>query len=246
MSIEAVGWALNVPVGGNEKVVLLGIANHCRPDGTEAWPSLETLARYAACDRSTARRNLRKLEEAGWIVRSGEGPRGTVSWSLPGGWQNATVAPVPAGGGTSAPEGVAPAPPEPSLEPSGVARATARTPARGPLSPEELRALTEVQRHVLIRLREVAAAKRARLVERAALEACAAFPDRDLMHEATQLHWWHTEGRGRNRRVLDLNAGWRNWLRGAPPAGGGGQRRPRPGSGASAMDFARLAIEESS
>ena len=113
MSVEAITWALRVPVGGNAKVVLLGLANHAHPDGSESYPALNTLAEYAACDRSTARRNLRLLLDSGWIVEDGKGPKGQTKFRLllEGGWQNAT-------GGASASGGVAPMPPEPSLEPS--------------------------------------------------------------------------------------------------------------------------------
>lgn len=82
MSIEAVHWALDVPVGGNAKVILIGIANHARPDGTGSYPSLDTLAEYAHCDRATVWRNLRKLEGDGWIERIGKGPQGQTSWRL--------------------------------------------------------------------------------------------------------------------------------------------------------------------
>lgn len=82
MSVEAVAWALNIPVGANMKVVLIGLANHAHADGTDAYPSLDTLARYAHCDRSTARRNVRKLAEENWIVEAGEGPRGQTRWTL--------------------------------------------------------------------------------------------------------------------------------------------------------------------
>jgi hypothetical protein len=113
MSVEAITWALRVPVGGNAKVILLGLANHAHPDGTESYPALDTLAEYAACDRSTARRNLRLLRDSGWIVEDGKGPKGQTKFRLllEGGWQNAT-------GGTGARGGVAPMPPEPSIEPS--------------------------------------------------------------------------------------------------------------------------------
>lgn len=82
MSVEAFSWALNVPVGGNMKVMLLGLANHAHPDGTEAYPALDTLATYGYCDRSTARRNVRKLVEDGWIVVAGEGPAKQVKYTL--------------------------------------------------------------------------------------------------------------------------------------------------------------------
>lgn len=82
MSIEAMTWALSVPVGGSEKVVLIGLANHAHPDGTNAYPSIQRLAEYAHCDRRTAQRNLRKLVDAGWIVQAGFGPSRKVRYRL--------------------------------------------------------------------------------------------------------------------------------------------------------------------
>lgn len=122
MSIEALHWALDVPVGGNAKVVLIGVANHAKPDGTGSYPSIDTLAEYAHCDRSTARRNLRKLEAEGWISSTGTGPRGTICWSLvlarkggempPGNLPS----PRPQGVATGVATRVAPVPPEPITE----------------------------------------------------------------------------------------------------------------------------------
>lgn len=112
------GWALGVPVGGNQKIILLGLANHAHPDGSEAYPTLDRLAAYARCDRSTARRNVRKLIADGWVVEDGAGPKGQAKYRLQiGGLQNATpespagVAKRPEGGGTAVL-------PEPSIEPS--------------------------------------------------------------------------------------------------------------------------------
>lgn len=116
MSVEAVAWALNVPVGGNQKVVLLGLANHAHHDGTGAYPSLDTLARYAHCDRSTAKRNVRKLRDAGWIIEEGRGPHGQVAYAMRMGAREQGGQNAP--GGTGAPPGGALAPPEPSIEPS--------------------------------------------------------------------------------------------------------------------------------
>lgn len=96
------------------KVVLLGLANHAHPDGRESYPVLETLARYAHCDRSTAKRNVRKLSDAGWIKNDGYGPKGQAKYRLAmgrpfdKGGQNAP-------GGTGDDRGGALAPPEPSL-----------------------------------------------------------------------------------------------------------------------------------
>jgi hypothetical protein len=146
MSVEAFSWALTVPIGGNAKVILLGLANHAHPDGTESYPALDTLAKYAHCDRSTARRNVRKLLAEGWIVEDGHGPRGQVKYRLPvaeRGGGNLTprqsgreVAPGARGGGTSARGGVAPVPPEPSIEPFDIepVREGARERAQAPPS----------------------------------------------------------------------------------------------------------------
>lgn len=104
-------WAFTVPVGGNAKVVLLGLANHAHPDGSNAFPSLDRLATYAHCDRSTARRNTRRLEADGWVKRDGLGPQGQTNWTLAmtdEGFEG--VAPAPGEGVAPAPEGVAPAP----------------------------------------------------------------------------------------------------------------------------------------
>lgn len=119
MSVEAFTWALSVPVGGNAKVVLLGLANHAHPDGSESYPVLDTLARYAHCDRSTARRNVRKLAADGWIVEDGTGPKGQTKYRLAMGVaERHPVAESAARGGTGDAGGVAPAPPEPSTQPS--------------------------------------------------------------------------------------------------------------------------------
>lgn len=68
MSVEVMSWVLHFsPASGTEKVILLGIANHASIDGSNAWPSLATLATYARVDQRTVRRTLRALEEAGLI-----------------------------------------------------------------------------------------------------------------------------------------------------------------------------------
>lgn len=114
MSIEVVSWALRVPVGGNAKIMLLGLANHAHPDGTEAYPSLNTLAEYGHCDRSTARRNLRKLADDGWISEDGLGPAGQTKYRLAIGGKMPRGQNVQ-GVASDTPPGVAPMPPEPSL-----------------------------------------------------------------------------------------------------------------------------------
>lgn len=77
MSVEAISWALNLaPVprdrGGKRnpacKAVLVGLANHAGPDGTEAFPSVRTLVRYTDLSERTVRTALDRLA-AGGIIR---------------------------------------------------------------------------------------------------------------------------------------------------------------------------------
>lgn len=64
MSIEAVALVLNHSAAkGTTKLVLLGIANHDGDGG--AWPSVNTLARYANVDARTVRRSIRELQRMG-------------------------------------------------------------------------------------------------------------------------------------------------------------------------------------
>lgn len=65
MSVEAISAVLhNSKAKGTTKLVLIGIANHEGDGG--AWPTLETLGKYAACSRSTVKSAIR------WLVEHGE------------------------------------------------------------------------------------------------------------------------------------------------------------------------------
>jgi hypothetical protein len=67
MSIEAMNWVLTQsPTSGDDKVVLLGIANHDGDGG--AWPAIATLATYARKSERTVQRILQRLAEGGHIV----------------------------------------------------------------------------------------------------------------------------------------------------------------------------------
>lgn len=71
MSVEAISWALNLaPVTSpTSKLVLIALANHARPDGTAAFPSVETISRYTCLSERAIRHHLDALEEAGVIRR---------------------------------------------------------------------------------------------------------------------------------------------------------------------------------
>jgi biotin operon repressor len=83
MAIECMVWALEQDgLKTNEKFVLLGIANHSRPDGKNAFPSLDTLARYTALSVSTVQRAINALCEKGVLVKDSGGGRKSNTYTL--------------------------------------------------------------------------------------------------------------------------------------------------------------------
>lgn len=67
MSIEAMNLVLNhSKATGRAKLVLLGIANHFGDNG--AWPSIETLARYANASERSVKRDIQELIELGELT----------------------------------------------------------------------------------------------------------------------------------------------------------------------------------
>lgn len=212
MSVEAITWALRVPVGGNAKVILLGLANHAHPDGTNAYPALDTLAEYAACHRATARRNLRELEEAGYIEREGEGPKGQHRWRLMiGGRKTRPVAPASEGGDTGVREGVAPVLPEPSMEPSNRTGDTkSANNAADSLPddfPEELKPHARVVYRLLVK---VAEQHGARVVKPLALgRVMMGRPRKPFVKAAHDFAAWAADP---PRPIRDVVASYRRWI----------------------------------
>jgi hypothetical protein len=67
MSIEVMTTVLNhSKATGRAKLVLLGIANHQGDQG--AWPSIETLARYANSSQRSVMRDIQELERLGELI----------------------------------------------------------------------------------------------------------------------------------------------------------------------------------
>lgn len=85
MSFESVAWALEQPVGGTQKIILIGIASHADRYGDNAWPSIETLAKYAAVNIRNARQAINALVESNYIFReiNGGGSRKTLPHMRP-------------------------------------------------------------------------------------------------------------------------------------------------------------------
>ena len=117
MSVHVLSWVLRHSEErlGN-RLVLLVLADHAAEDGTEARPSVATIAREARLSERQVQYALRHLQEVGAIQDEREGPKGVrvyrVTMLPPGG---AISAP---GGAISDAEGVQPIAPESSLEPS--------------------------------------------------------------------------------------------------------------------------------
>jgi len=100
MSVEAISWALNLaPVPRDSrgkrnpayKAVLIGLANHAGPDGTGAFPSIQTLVRYTdlsertvvtALDRLEAEDTIRPCDPAIVAARIKRADRRPQGWDL--------------------------------------------------------------------------------------------------------------------------------------------------------------------
>ena len=68
MSVETLAIVLHHSrATGTAKVILLGIANHDGDGG--AWPSIDTLARYANCNHRNAKRHIKALVDLGELRR---------------------------------------------------------------------------------------------------------------------------------------------------------------------------------
>jgi hypothetical protein len=77
MSIAVMNWVwANSPTSGNERLVLLALADACsRDDGTGCWPSAATIARKANISDRTVRRVIARLEAEGHVVAHRGGAR---------------------------------------------------------------------------------------------------------------------------------------------------------------------------
>ena len=73
-------WA-NSPASGNERLVLLALADACaRDDGTGCWPSAATIARKASISDRSVRRVIARLEAGGHVtVHRGGGRAGSTN-----------------------------------------------------------------------------------------------------------------------------------------------------------------------
>lgn len=66
MSVRALTWAFERPISGNEKVVLLALADHADERGI-CWPSIAKLSERSCVSERTVQRILLKLVEMGLL-----------------------------------------------------------------------------------------------------------------------------------------------------------------------------------
>jgi len=84
ISVQAISWVIeHSKQKSNAFVVLLMIANHAHSDGTNAWPSVRTLAREARISPREVQYTLRELERSGELVTRKRSGCSSI-FSLPG------------------------------------------------------------------------------------------------------------------------------------------------------------------
>lgn len=69
MSIRYIAAVLDclTELSESETLVLIALADYASDDTRECWPSMKTIARRSRCDRRSARRIIRRLEERGLL-----------------------------------------------------------------------------------------------------------------------------------------------------------------------------------
>lgn len=68
MTFESILWALNQPVSGTQKIILVGLAFHANRSN-QSWPGVDRLADYAQVNRRNTQQALRVLVSEKYIFR---------------------------------------------------------------------------------------------------------------------------------------------------------------------------------
>lgn len=83
MSVHVLSWVLkHSPATQGARLVLIVLADHASHDGTDAYPSVKTLAHQARLSERATQYALRELENLGCITRAGFGPSGTSNYTV--------------------------------------------------------------------------------------------------------------------------------------------------------------------
>jgi Helix-turn-helix domain len=70
MSVKVMSLVFDrYPRGGGERLLALALADHAHDDGTRIFPSVSTLSRKSFQSERTVQRQLRKMEQDGWLIR---------------------------------------------------------------------------------------------------------------------------------------------------------------------------------
>jgi hypothetical protein len=215
MSIEAVSWVLRhseAKLGA--RLVLIALADHAHPDGSEAYPAVETLARHTRLSRRAVQSALRTLEAEGEIIPDGVGRNGTNCYRLTmGGAKSAPREDDDTGGRSSRREGGEAASPNPSVEPSTKSSkgGNARTREGDDSLPDGFPVeLTDHARQVFVVLRSIAERHNAKAVKpRAVGHAMMSEPGRRYVQEAHKLAAWCE---GTSKPIKDVVARYQRWL----------------------------------
>lgn len=234
MSVEAITWALNsTECSGNDRVVLLVLANHAWPDGSHAFPAQANIARQACVSERCVRDCLRRLEADGYAIPDGKVGR-TIRYRLPLGDEPATVAgsekpadrrEKPADSRQDSGNGLPPNRKEPTTEPSDTRGAREVVIEQATDNPDGRAALRA--------LGDVAGERGADFEPAKLIDEARRYPDRDHVAEAIRFRdYYSAGGAGENVPVKSLRSRWRTWLSRAPSKGAGarargnGRRRP--------------------
>lgn len=81
MSVLITGYVFDrYPVGGNELLIALALADHASDDGTRIFPSVARLAKKTRLSERTVQRILGKMCDSGWLVlvKNEDGGRGNT------------------------------------------------------------------------------------------------------------------------------------------------------------------------
>ena len=83
MSIEVVTWVFkNSEARLGNRLVLLALADYAHDDGSNAFPSVSSIAAKARMSDRQVQRALKELEAAGDITRAGKHGSGTTIWQV--------------------------------------------------------------------------------------------------------------------------------------------------------------------
>lgn len=116
MSVKtmALVWDLdNEIIDREEKYVLLAYADHSDHDGRNMYPSIDLICKKTGYSERSIQTITRSLEEKGFLIEDGKGPKGTNKWIYGGGAEFAGVQKTGGGGAKVTVEGVQPTAPEP-------------------------------------------------------------------------------------------------------------------------------------